>query len=259
MPLHETQAFVLRTFSVHEADKICVLFTRDAGKLRGVAHGARRLKSRYGASLEPFTEVALVYFQKENRELVSISNCEIIRSLFVRDMTSERLGVFHYLAELVIEFVPDHEPNELIYRLIAATLGALGDLPNDKLPALTRYFEIWMLKLAGFLPDWKRCGLCDVDLAGAASVWLTNEGMPQCADCSGRRGEELTPREWRTMLEVLTKSPATFVSSPHDVRLVNQIGSIATRLIARALERDLKSFEFLDRLKPTINSAASSP
>src|SRR5919199_637171 len=79
MPLRETEAFMLRTYTLKEADKICVFLSRDAGKLRGVAHGARRLKSRYGASLEPFTEVAISYFQKEHRELVSISNCEIIR------------------------------------------------------------------------------------------------------------------------------------------------------------------------------------
>src|SRR5262249_514148 len=157
MPLHDTEAFVLRTFSVQEADKICVFFTRNTGKLRGVAHGARRLKSRYGASLEPFTEVSLVYFQRENKDLVSISSSENIPSQCVEGFSSERLGVIHYLAELVIEFTPDQEPNELIYRLITATLSALRDLPSSEFPSLTKYFEIWMLKLAGFLPEWKRC------------------------------------------------------------------------------------------------------
>ncbi len=250
MPLHDTKAFVLRTFSFHEADKICVFFTRDAGKLRGVAHGARKLKSRYGASLEPFTEVSLVYFQKENRELVSISNCEIIRSQFVEGLSSERLGVLHYFAELVIEFTPDHEPNKLVYRLITATLAALKDLPGARLPLLARYFEIWMLKLAGFFPDWKRCGLCGRDLATAGSVWLTNEGAPQCAECSGRLGEELMPSEWRAIRDILTAPPAMFVASPGDARPIQQVGGIASRLIARALDRDLKSYEFLDRLKP---------
>src|SRR5262249_51728657 len=125
MPLRETDAFVLRTFTSKEADKICIFFTREAGKLRGVAHGARRLKSRFGASLEPFTEVSLVYFQKEHKELVSISNCEILKSQFTGVVSSELLGVTHYLAELVAEFIPDHEPNEKVYRLLQATLDAL--------------------------------------------------------------------------------------------------------------------------------------
>ena len=257
MPLHETDAFVLRTFTIKEADKVCVFFTREAGKLRGVAHGARRLKSRFGASLEPFTEVSLVYFQKENKELVSISNCEIINSQFVEGLSSETLGVIHYLAELVIEFVPDHEPNERVYRLISATLESLRRIGasgvnerGEKLPAIVRYFEIWMLKLAGFFPHWKNCGACEKSLAGEASVWLTNEGIPQCPACGGGRGEELRPLVWRTIHEVLTQPPATFLTPERDARSIAQIGNLAARLIDRVLERELKSYEVLDRLRP---------
>ena len=257
MPLRETDAFVLRTFTIKEADKVCVFFTRDAGKMRGVAHGARRLKSRFGASLEPFTEVSLVYFEKENKELVSISNCEIINSQFVEGMSSETLGVLHYLAELVIEFLPDHEPNERVYRLINATLETLRRISatdarerNEKLSAIVRYFEIWMLKLAGFFPDWKNCGACEKKLTGETAVWLTNDGIPQCSACSGGRGEELRPLVWRTIHEVLTQSPAIFLSIPRDTRSIAQIGNLAARLINRVLERELKSYEVLDRLRP---------
>ncbi len=249
MPLRESDAFVLRTFTLKEADKVCVFFTREAGKLRGVAHGARRLRSRYGASLEPLTEVSLVYFEKENKELVSISNCEIVNSQFFEGMSGELLGVMHYLAELVIEFIPDHEPNEKVYRLIAATLEALRNANKSDLPILVRYFEIWMLKLGGFFPDWPRCGLCQRDLASEPSVWLTNEGMPQCSACSGMLGEELRPVEWRTIYDLLTQSPAKFLSSSRDAGIISRIGNIAARLINRALEKELRSIEVLDRLK----------
>ena len=249
MPLQETDAFVLRTFTLKEADKVCVFFTREAGKLRGVAHGARRLRSKYGASLEPFTEVALIYFEKENKELVTVSNCEIIRSQFFEGMSGELLGVMHYLAELVIEFIPDREPNEKVYRLISATLEALRDaLKGDLLP-LVRYFEIWMLKLAGFFPDWQHCGLCHKEMAGEASVWLTNEGMPQCRSCSGKLGEELRSAEWQTIQSILTQSPSKFLSSRPNALVMNQVGYVGTRLIDRVLERQLKSYEMLDRLK----------
>ena len=250
MPLHDTDAYVLRTYSLQEADKICVFFTRREGKLRGVAQGARRLKSRYGASLEPFTEVSLVYFQKENRDLVSISSCEILRSQFLAGVSSERLGLLHYLAELVIEFAPDHEPNDLIYRLISASMETLRDLPVERLPALARYFEIWMLKLAGVFPEWRQCGACGRDLEAARSVWLTAEGVPFCPDCSGRRGDELMPGEWRLIREILTQPPARFVDAPRDERALQQIGATASEMIARLLERNLRSIELLDRLKP---------
>jgi DNA repair protein RecO (recombination protein O) len=250
MPLHETDAFVLRTFSLKEADKVCLFFTREAGKLRGVAHGARRLRSRYGASLEPFTEVALVYFQKENKELVSLSNCEIISSQFLDGTSSERLGVMHYLAELVIEFIPDHEPNARVYRLITATLEALRGSTDSQLLNLVRYFEVWMLRLAGYFPDWKYCARCRRDLTAESSIWVTSDGAPQCAACSGMLGEELKHSEWKTIQEILTRPPAGFISLPREAQLVGRVGNLATRLINRILERELKSYEVLSRLRP---------
>jgi DNA repair protein RecO (recombination protein O) len=264
MPLRETDAFVLRTFTSKEADKVCVFFTREAGKLRGVAHGARRLKSRFGASLEPFTEVSLVYFQKEHKDLVSVSDCEIIKSHFTGEMSSEMLGATHYMAELVVEFTPDHESNERVYRLLQVTLDALRELGaplsssangdakvrNERLTALVRYFEIWMLKLAGVFPHWRNCGVCEKDLQGQAAVWLTNDAIPQCGACGGGRGEEVRPLVWRTIQEALTQAPAKFLSSPRDARSTVQVGNLTARLITRALERELKSYEVLDRLRP---------
>ena len=82
MALHTTDAYVLRTYALAEADKICIFLTREMGKVRGVAHGARKMKSRFGSALEPFTEVSLTFFQKEGRDLMSISGCEIVRSQF---------------------------------------------------------------------------------------------------------------------------------------------------------------------------------
>jgi len=250
MPLHETEALILRTYTLKEADKICVFLARDAGKLRGVAHGARRLKSRYGASLEPFTEVAITYFQKENRELVSISNCEIVNSQFKATASSEMLGVLHYLAELVIEFIPDHEPNERVYRLIAATLAVLRRTPNEDQTALVRYFEVWLLKLAGFFPDLRHCAICRRDLAREASIWLTPERAPLCMACTDRRGEELRPDARDLIQEILRQSPKEFVAAPREARALDQVEAVTTRLIHRALERELKSYELLDRLKP---------
>jgi DNA repair protein RecO (recombination protein O) len=250
MPLHQTEAFILRTYTLKEADKICVLLTREAGKLRGVAYGARKLRSRFGSSLEPFTEVAITYFQKETRELVSINNCEIIRSRFPQEVSSELLGLLHYLAELVIEFLPDHEPNNRVYRLLAATMEATDKATPDELSALARYGEIWMLKLGGFLPSWRECAVCEADLTREASVWLTSEGMTQCLNCSQRRGEEIRPDVRMMVGDILRQSPQDFIGVRREKRALEQAGTIAARLISRALERDLKSLLILDQLRP---------
>lgn len=258
MPLYETEAFVLRSYTLKEADKICIFLSRDAGMLRGVAHGARKLRSRFGSSLEPFTEVALTYFQKENKELVSISNCEIIRSNFDLSSSSEMLAATHYLAELLLEFLPDHEPNDKVYRLVAATLASFRQSPGISPDPLVRYFEVWLLKLAGFFPELRQCGSCDKDLEREASVWLTADATPQCADCSQQRGEELRPNVRQLIQVILQKSPGTFFASTHDHRALAQIKTIATRQIHRALERELKSYELLNRLNPETSDQFSA-
>src|ERR1051325_6294799 len=149
MPLHTTQAYVLRTYTLAEADKICVFLTKDSGKVRGVAHGAKKMKSRFGSALEPFTEVVLTYFFKESRELVSVSNCDIVRSSFaVASRSYETAAALAYMAELLGEFLPDNEPNGRLYRLVSATLAAIATIvEEEKLWQVLRYFESWLLRL----------------------------------------------------------------------------------------------------------------
>ena len=82
MGLVDTEALILRTYNLAEADKIVVSLTKSAGLVRGVAKGCRKLRNRFGASLEPFTHIHLTFYEKENRELVSIRQTEILKSHF---------------------------------------------------------------------------------------------------------------------------------------------------------------------------------
>src|SRR5258705_2338856 len=178
MPLHKTEAFVLRTYALKEADKICVFLTKDQGKLRGVAHGARRIRSRFGSALEPFTEVTLGYFQSEGRDLISVSSCDILRSHFDRGARDvETASAFSYMAELLTEFLPEHEPNERLYRLVTATLEAMEAEPG--LTQILRYFESWLLRLVGFYPDTSHCAVCDQAIRENDLAFLTSEGAPR--------------------------------------------------------------------------------
>jgi DNA repair protein RecO (recombination protein O) len=254
MPLHDTHAFVLRSFALKEADKICVLLTRATGQVRGVAKGARRLRSRFGASLEPFTEVQITYYQNESKDLVELSSCEIVQSNFAAGISSERLGVIHYLAELLIEFSPAHEPNELVYRLVNATVEALKTANDTQLVALTRYFEIWLLKLAGFLADMKSCGECERTFNDSETVWLDNEGQPFCYNCCDCAGDALVATTRQTLRGMLTQAPNKFLTTNADAVTLQSLGGITIRLIHRVLERELKSYELLDRLRPVATN-----
>jgi DNA repair protein RecO (recombination protein O) len=247
MPLHNTEAFVLRTYSLAEADKICVFLTKDLGKVRGVAHGARKMKSRFGSALEPFTEVALTYFQKEGRELMSVSTCEILRSHFNSAARNfETAGAFSYMAELLTEFLPDHEPNERLYRLVSAVLEAIEE--GEDLPPVLRYFESWLLRLAGYFPDTSRCTACGEPTPADQSVYLTVEGAPRCAACSASRGTAVDAALRGAIKQIFREHPKAFARAAVPSDLLSRIGEINYQIIRHALERDLRSRALLKQI-----------
>ncbi|MEW6734133.1 MAG: DNA repair protein RecO [Acidobacteriota bacterium] len=257
MGLHQTDAFILRTYPLAEAHKICVLLTRDSGLIRGVAHGARRLKSRFGASLEPFTEIHLTYYEKEGRELVRVSNCDIIRSHFLQASKTEIAAALSYITELLCEFLPAHEPNERLYRLVLASLEALEtDTPATAtttttvyLDSLLRYFEIWLLKLSGFFPDLQTCVSCNQPIETGEGVWLAADGTPQCYKCSGGRGTGIGNELKRTLTMMLQYRPSAFAAAAKPYEHLAAIGEISYRLIRRILERDLRSYTLMNQVQ----------
>jgi DNA repair protein RecO (recombination protein O) len=247
MALHTTEAFVLRTYSLAEADKICVFLTKDSGKVRGVAHGARKMKSRFGSALEPFTEVALTYFQKEGRDLMSVSTCEIVRSHFhsaARDV--ETASAFSYMAELLTEFLPENEPNERLYRLVAASLEAIE--ARYDLDHVLRYFESWVLRLSGFFPDPSRCSACDERIGEGEDAFLTPEGSPRCLACSGGRGTSVNDELRGTIREMFRVHPVAFAGRRVRAESLAALGDINYQIIRHALERDLRSRPLLKQL-----------
>ncbi|MEK6322590.1 MAG: DNA repair protein RecO [Acidobacteriota bacterium] len=248
MPLHKTEAFVLRTYALKEADKICVFLTKDQGKVRGVAHGARKIRSRFGSALEPFTEVALGYFQKEGRDLVSVSTCDILRSHFERGARDvETASTFSYLAELLTEFLPEHEPNERLYRLVLATLEAIEGEERD-LSQILRYFETWLLRLVGFFPDASHCAVCDEAISADEPVFLTGEGAPRCLACSGAKGFSVDQQLRNIIGEIFRTHPTAFARQQVSREHIVKIGEINYQIIRHALERDLKSRSLLKQL-----------
>jgi DNA repair protein RecO len=151
VPLYTADALVLRTYKLGEADRIVVFLTRDRGKKRGVAKGARRPRSRFMGALEPLTEVRVAYFEKERRELVGLNYAETVRSPLAGGTPPDALGHIGYFAELLDECAQDADADERIYRLGASILEALA--ANVPVEPLARYFEYWLLRLQGVYPE----------------------------------------------------------------------------------------------------------
>ncbi len=139
MPLYTAEALVLRTYKLGEADRIVVFLTRDRGKKRGVAKGARRPRSSFTGALEPMTEVRVAYFEKERRELVGLNYAETVRSPLTL-ANQDALGYVSYFAELLDEWAQEADADDRLYRLGASMLDALA--AGAPVEPLARYFEV---------------------------------------------------------------------------------------------------------------------
>lgn len=243
MGLKETEAIILRAYNLAEADKIVVCLTRDAGVIRAVAKGARRLKSRFGAALEPSTVLALGYFEKEGKELVSLNHAEIIDSHFGLSHSAEIVLAFAYMSELIMEFSPPGEPNERVYRMVRAVFEALESAPSD-LYAFIRYFEIWLLRLSGFFPDIRLCANCRsrLDVEGLIEFYVTDQGLC-CGNCICRSKTRLSRKAYEHLLSARRLSPLAFGEALRNLESGQraQIAALSELFIGRALERQPRS------------------
>ena len=238
MAVFESEALILRTYNFAEADKIVVCLTRDAGVIRGVAKGCRKLKSRFGASLEPFTLARITYYQKENQELASISTAEILTSHFDLSSQAETLTGLAYMGDLVLEFSPPHHVNEKLYRMVKACLEAISQSQQD-MPLILRYFEIWLLKLEGYLPDLGRCADCGLLFDDKRAAFLASDLSFRCRDCTNGGGNAVSRRLQQQLRATQKLAPFVFAQESREVpaSIHKEMAELTHQLIARVLER----------------------
>jgi DNA repair protein RecO (recombination protein O) len=153
MPARVSETYVLRTYPFRESDLIVSFFTRDQGKLRGVAYRARKPKSVFGSGLERLSLVNLAYSQKETRELATLSGCDLVQSQFDLLINFETSVALDYMAEVSEHLLPPHEPNERFFRLLATVLDFMHTRAPGALWTAITYFSLWATRLSGFLPD----------------------------------------------------------------------------------------------------------
>ncbi|MBI4164233.1 MAG: DNA repair protein RecO [Acidobacteria bacterium] len=180
MPLRETEALVLRTHRLGEADKIVSLLTRQYGRLRAVASGAQRPKSRYGGTLEPLSYIRLWIFERENRDLLRINSAELAESFFSMQNDYRIQIAAQYVAEAAERFLPEREANERVFRLLLAVLRAIKRSGEVNRPLI--YFNYWLLRLGGFLPDFGVCASCGAAL-GAQGYYSSGAHGLSCSAC----------------------------------------------------------------------------
>jgi len=239
MRIERTEAIILHTFPARERDKMVVFLTPDHGKRKGWAYGARSIRSRFGAALEPLAKVRIGYSERESEEVVRIESVDLVRSLFPAQQNLVSSVAATYIAELVDTFAPANDPAELMYRLLDRTTESL--LEGTPPLAVITYAEIWTLRLAGTFPSARHCIECDDALGRPLRFDERQQGFV-CPNCAGRDAYLLS-NDVADALDSLQRLPVADFRAPTDILL--EIRSLAGGVRRNFLGHELKSFEVL--------------
>ncbi|HET6466642.1 MAG TPA: DNA repair protein RecO [Nitrospiria bacterium] len=191
MSLFETEAIILNGLRLGEADKLVTLLTARKGKVKAVAKGARRLRSRFGAVLEPFTYCNVILFEKKPTVLMRISQADILRPFMKIREDLDRIHAASRMAQIVSAILPEGEANPKIFSLLLAGLG--GVEKSDRLEWLVRIFEIRCLKHAGYQARLDRCLICHREIDSKPVYFSPKNGGTLCGPCARTISDPLQP------------------------------------------------------------------
>jgi DNA repair protein RecO (recombination protein O) len=237
-----TEAIILQTFPGRERDKMVVFLTPDHGKRKGWAYGARSLKSRFGAALEPLAKVRICYVERESDEIVRIESIDLVRSLFPAQQDLQRSVSATYIAEMVDTFAPANDPAELLYRLLDRTTEAL--LEGAPPMPVVAYAEIWILRLAGIFPSTRNCFECHEPLDRPLRFDPRLQGFV-CTNCAVREAF-IVPNEVAEVLDAIGRLPVSELAArPIPIDTLFEVRSLAGTLRRNFLGYEMKSFEVL--------------
>ncbi len=247
------EALLLDVFDLHERDRIVSFLTASWGKKRGVARGARAKYSRFAGQLQPLAKVAVTWFEKEGRDLVRISDVELVRPASALQADLEGILLGSYLAEHMMEFAQENEDSATSFRLLDTTLEALLGGCDRGLAA--RYFEVWVLRLNGIFPVPHECPLCDRPIADRA-ILLESEAAVVCHRCGGEsRQRRLGAADLEFLRRSARENLAQMAERPPAPRDLDRIEALCKTIRRQFLQSELRSYRVM---KQTLASVSAS-
>lgn len=239
------EAIVLRSWPFQEADLLISLFTREQGRVKGVARYAMRSRRRFGGALEPMTHVRASYTERPKQDLVRMDSFEIIQSPLSEAMDWERAATLQLMAEIVEEALPEQAREDAVFRLVAATLPQVR-VGSVVLPMV--YFCFWMSRLMGWMPTLAHCSVCGLDLRGRTAWWSATLDGVVCEDDRRDGGLPLDAEMIGTIQRAFQQPVQEFVARllprPRAMRVLR----FGVSMLERHLQRRLRSAAALERL-----------
>lgn len=241
---HRGEAIVLRTWPFHEADLLVSLFTREHGRIKGVARHAMRSRRRFGGALEPMTHVRATWAERPRQELARLDAFEILTSPLSRPIDYQRTAALQLLAE-VLDELPEGAVDDAVFRL---TLAVLDHLQIGRVWLPLTYFALWMNRLMGWMPELGHCVVCGLDLCGQ-TVWgtSTTDGVT-CADDRRPSSLALAAASIQEADRIFRSTLSALAEESWPAPRAADLRRFALEILERHLERRLASARVLNRL-----------
>jgi DNA repair protein RecO (recombination protein O) len=245
MTLLSSDALILRTWPVNEADLVVSFFTRDYGKVKGVAKAALKSRKRFGGALEPMTLARAFFADRPRQELVRLDQLELLRSPLSSRVDYARAAVLSFYAEVLEEALPEHDPQEAVFRLLVAVLEqTTAEQPWMPLT----YFSLWMTRLMGWLPELAGCTLCGERFApGEASFHPQSDGL-FCQLHRQGAGSQISADSYLLAQRFLREPVTAFSAENWPRRRGQDLRRFTQQSLERHLERRLRSADALRNL-----------
>ena len=249
MPLHSTEAIVIGGHDLAEADRIVVFYTQTSGKVRAVAEGARRIRTRFGGSLQLFTRGHLVYFERPNKTLHKVNEFGVTRSHHPLREDLDRMVLSSTAVEAVALGVEEEEAFSDLYRLLADGLERLEEAPRPGV--VLQGFLLHLLRLLGYLPELHVCVRCrkgvsphqDASLSPAAGGIVCNTCRQSVPDCIPASPAVLGFLRGASVSALRVMDRITILPQP-----LQEVSDILQAFLRHVLGRPLRSSDFLASL-----------
>ena len=244
MPLKESEAIVLRTYPFRESDLLVTLFTRVEGKVRGVARAAKKSRRRFGGALEPLTYIKVAYEDRERQELARLDACEVLDSPLTSEVSYPRAVALGHVAELLDELLPDREANDAVFRL---ALSVLAQLRGQDFWVPVTYFDLWLARLMGYLPELSECLACGRALNGSRAFFHALADGLMCPEHKRLASSEISA-ESRKLAARMLRVPLSSVNAPTLQKSAADLRKFLLQTLERHIEKKLVTRGMLERI-----------
>lgn len=243
----KVDAVILRHSDYGEADRLLTLFTREAGKLRAIAKGVRKMQSRKAGHLEPFTQVTLMLAQ--GHDLWIVTQAEATELFQPLRESLPLIGYAGYVVELLDRFTYEEGQNWQLFQLLTETLKRLASEPDPFVPV--HYYEMRLLDLMGFRPLLFECASCGKAIQAEDQYFSAERGGVLCPDCGLQvnvvRPISMDALRYLRHFQRSSYNDAKRANPGQDTR--DEVEAILNYYLTYLLERNLNSPEFIRQVK----------